>query len=225
MKGFLIALSLLLVGAVSYAQPKPPRNGKYVLSYANGNDSLVCYYKDGLLEGQRMLYYPSGQVHIMESLKQGRPRALRQYYENGALKRQETHDGQTIHGHCYDEQGREVYFTPYVMPPRFPGGNEELHRLLGEYIQYPPESEKARKEGRVLIRCKVERDGKTTDVKVVESVSPELDNEAMRVVAFLALKHHWIPGMIDGKPDSFYMNIPIRFRLHPRVNSRKSSPN
>ena len=56
MKGVIIALCLFCTCGMLNAQNKLPKNGKHVYSYANGNDSIVCFYKNGRLVGQRTEY-------------------------------------------------------------------------------------------------------------------------------------------------------------------------
>ena len=43
MKGVIIALCLFCTCGMLNAQNKLPKNGKHVYSYANGNDSIVCF--------------------------------------------------------------------------------------------------------------------------------------------------------------------------------------
>ena len=56
----------------------------------------------------------------------------------------------------------------------------------------------------------VEKDGNLTDVKVVKSLDPSFDKEAVRVVKSMP---KWEPGMWNGKPARVKYCIPIRFRL------------
>ena len=65
-------------------------------------------------------------------------------------------------------------------------------------------------QGRVIIGIVVEKDGSLTDIKVVKSVDPSLDKEAIRVVKTMP---NWIPGMQDGEPVRVKYIIPITFCL------------
>ena len=56
----------------------------------------------------------------------------------------------------------------------------------------------------------VEKNGSISNVKVVRSVHPLLDAEAMRVVNSMP---KWTPGKRDGKPVRVKFNIPVQFKL------------
>ena len=56
----------------------------------------------------------------------------------------------------------------------------------------------------------VERDGSITDVKVVKSVDPSLDKEAIRVTKAMP---HWIPGKQNGSAVRVKYTLPVTFRL------------
>ena len=56
----------------------------------------------------------------------------------------------------------------------------------------------------------VERDGSITDVRVVRSVDPSLDKEAIRVVKSMP---KWIAGKQNGAPVRVKFTLPVSFRL------------
>lgn len=57
----------------------------------------------------------------------------------------------------------------------------------------------------------IETDGSLTDIRVIKSLTPELDAEAVRVVKLMP---KWIPGRSSlGEPQRFKYNIPITFKL------------
>lgn len=66
--------------------------------------------------------------------------------------------------------------------PAFPGGQSALFQWLSSNIKYPAEAEKNGVQGRVIVTFVVERDGSITETKVVRSVDPQLDVEAVRVI-------------------------------------------
>ena len=65
-------------------------------------------------------------------------------------------------------------------------------------------------QGQVVLQFVVERDGSIGDIKVVKSVDPYLDKEALRVVKTMP---KWKPGMQRGKPVRCRFTLPVRFRL------------
>jgi TonB family protein len=94
--------------------------------------------------------------------------------------------------------------------PEFPGGVQELLGFLSKTIKYPAEAEKAGTQGRVIATFVVRKDGSISDARVVKSVDPLLDAEALRVINAMPA---WIPGTQNGKPVNVKYTVPISFRL------------
>ena len=94
--------------------------------------------------------------------------------------------------------------------PEFPGGVQELLGFLSKTIKYPVEAEKAGTQGRVIATFVVRKDGSISDARVVKSVDPLLDAEALRVINAMPA---WIPGTQNGKPVNVKYTVPISFRL------------
>lgn len=94
--------------------------------------------------------------------------------------------------------------------PSFPGGTQKLKEFIEENLRYPKELEESCAQGRVIVRFIVERNGKLSNVKVVKSVHPVLDKEALRIVKLLP---RWIPGRQNGITVRVKCYIPIIFRL------------
>ncbi|MBP3535981.1 MAG: M56 family metallopeptidase [Muribaculaceae bacterium] len=92
----------------------------------------------------------------------------------------------------------------------FPGGEAEMYRFLAMNIKYPAEAVKAGTQGRVVVSFNVLADGTVSDVKVAQSVSPELDAEAVRVAKAMP---KWTPAEVDGKPVATTYAFPVAFRL------------
>ena len=94
--------------------------------------------------------------------------------------------------------------------PQFPGGPQALFEFLGKTIKYPEDAEKAGVQGRVIITFVVETDGSISDARVVKSVSPSLDAEAIRVINAMP---NWEPGKQNGEAIRVKYTVPITFRL------------
>lgn len=103
----------------------------------------------------------------------------------------------------------EVFISVEQMP-QFPGGEAALMKFLQSHINYPPTAAKHNIQGKVIVMVVVERTGRVGDVKVVRSVDPELDAEAVRVCRSLP---NFIPGRQNGQPVNVWYTIPITFRL------------
>ena len=94
--------------------------------------------------------------------------------------------------------------------PSFPGGYTAMKTYLNDSIRYPMDAYESGIAGIVVIKMVVEADGSITNAKVVRSVSPSLDAEALRVV--LAMPK-WIPAQHNGRAVPVYYNLPVRFKI------------
>ncbi|MDO4161030.1 MAG: energy transducer TonB [Prevotellaceae bacterium] len=94
--------------------------------------------------------------------------------------------------------------------PEFPGGMVEFMKWLTKNLRYPVLAKQQKIEGKVIVSFIINKDGSITDRKVVKSVSPELDREALRVLRQMP---KWKPGEDHGKPCRTYFSIPINFKL------------
>ena len=94
--------------------------------------------------------------------------------------------------------------------PQFPGGDGALMQYLSSHIKYPVVAEENGIQGRVVCTFVVERNGSITDVRVVKSVDPSLDKEAVRVIKGMP---NWIPGKQNGSAVRVKYTVPVTFRL------------
>ena len=108
------------------------------------------------------------------------------------------------------EDSPQDVFDVVEKMPEFPGGVQELLGFLSKTIKYPAEAEKAGTQGRVIATFVVRKDGSISDARVVKSVDPLLDTEALRVINAMPA---WIPGTQNGKPVNVKYTVPISFRL------------
>lgn len=113
---------------------------------------------------------------------------------------------------------KEDIFVAVETNAEFPGGFNELMKWLAHNVRYPQEAHDNNVQGRVIVKCVIEKDGKVTNPVVVKGVSPELDAEAIRVVSAMPA---WEPGKCNGKPVASYFTLPITFRLMD--NTQKES--
>ena len=66
--------------------------------------------------------------------------------------------------------------------PEFPGGAQELMKFISANIEYPEIAQGDMGQGRVIVRFIVDKEGNIIQPKVVRSVDPYLDKEALRIV-------------------------------------------
>ncbi len=94
--------------------------------------------------------------------------------------------------------------------PEFPGGMGALMKFLGSNIKYPTIAQENGVQGRVIVQFVVNKDGSIVDAKVMRSVDPYLDKEALRVVSSMP---KWKPGKQRGKAVRCRYTVPVMFRL------------
>lgn len=95
--------------------------------------------------------------------------------------------------------------------PLFNGGDSALISYISKNISYPGAAVKTGTEGRCIVRFCVTGKGDVDKVSILKGVSPELDAEAIRVVA--SLPEFGYPGIKNGKPVSVWYVVPIQFKL------------
>lgn len=95
-------------------------------------------------------------------------------------------------------------------PATFPGGMVPMLSFLSQNIKYPEEAKEKNIQGRVQLQFIVETDGTLSDIKVLRSVDPIIDAEAIRAVSAMP---KWTPAIKDGHPVRTVSYLPIHFRV------------
>ena len=108
-----------------------------------------------------------------------------------------------------EEPEEQTIFEVVENMPDFPGGQAALMQYLAKNIKYPTIAQENGTQGRVIVQFVVNKDG-IVDAKVVRSVDPYLDKEALRVINTMP---KWKPGMQRGKPVRVKFTVPVMFRL------------
>ncbi len=88
-----------------------------------------------------------------------------------------------------------------------------LEKWVYQYLKYPEKALMEGTQGRVMVEFIIEKDGKVTNARVVRSISPELDAEALKVVS---ASPKWKPGRRAGEKVRTSMTIPVEFRLEKK---------
>lgn len=90
--------------------------------------------------------------------------------------------------------------------PQFPGGDDELRGYILSQLKSPYEASVNKETGEVLVAFTVGFDGYISAVRVLRSVSPSLDEEAVRVIKNMP---PWIPAKKNGRRVRAEMTLPI----------------
>ena len=108
------------------------------------------------------------------------------------------------------DTSQKVYDVVEQMPS-FPGGQAEMMRYLAKNAKYPKDAYEQKISGRVLVQFVVEKNGSISNVKIMKSIFPSLDKEAMRLVKNMP---RWTPGKQNGKAVRVKYTVPVSF--HPQ---------
>lgn len=82
-----------------------------------------------------------------------------------------------------------------------------MMKYIEQNIRYPDTVNRV--EGRVVVSFVVDEDGTLKDVKVVRSLAPEYDEEALRLVRNMP---KWKPGRLRGRCVKVRYTLPVKFK-------------
>ena len=103
-----------------------------------------------------------------------------------------------------------IYETVEQMPEYPSGGTAGLMNFISKNLKYPTICQESGVQGRVVVSFVVNKDGSTTDFRIIRSVDKYLDKEALRVLNGMP---KWKPGKQKGVPVRVRYTVPINFKL------------
>jgi TonB family protein len=121
-----------------------------------------------------------------------------------------------------DNQQGEPSFVYVEQQASFKGGDLEAFRdWVQNNLIYPSIAKEDGIFGRVVVQFAVNSQGKVVDVKVLRSVDPSLDNEAIRVVTS---SPDWVPAQQSGRSVKQQFVIPVIFSFSDQGSVGKYPP-
>ncbi len=117
-----------------------------------------------------------------------------------------------------EEEKTDIYQIAEVMP-EFPNGLATLFNFISDNLKYPSDALEKGIQGRVVVQAVVNEDGSVTQPKILKSISPSLDKEALRIVSIMP---KWKPGTQDGIPVKVRYTFPVVFKLSNDDNALKT---
>ena len=108
-------------------------------------------------------------------------------------------------------------FVVVEVSPEYPGGDQARLKYLGENIGYPKEAIELGIQGTVYVSFVIEKDGTISNVKVLRGIGGGCDEEAVRVALNMP---KWKPGTQKGKPVRVQFNMPIKFVLGSKTDTK-----
>lgn len=131
--------------------------------------------------------------------------------DGGIMKQVADDQTQALSPVATDMNGNQQTFRIVEDLPQFPGGAVELMKWLTNNLRYPTTAQRQKIQGKVVVQFIVNRDGNVSDIKVIKSLNPDCDREALRVVRMMP---KWKPGVQHDKPCRTMVCIPIIFKLN-----------
>ena len=114
------------------------------------------------------------------------------------------------HNTTSEPQNTEEVFMVVENMPEFPEGLNACLKFLADHVAYPKEAAEKKIQGRVIVQFVVMKDGSIANARVIRSVDPLLDAEALRVIGLMP---KWKPGTQRGQAVNVKFTMPITFRL------------
>ena len=109
-------------------------------------------------------------------------------------------------------------YTVVEQMPQFPGGERALMQFIRANFRYPTSAAETGVQGKVLVNFIVSSTGKVESAKVINSVHPALDAEALRVVNSMP---DWLPGKQHGEAVDVAYVLPVEFMLQTKDEKSK----
>jgi len=154
-------------------------------------------FKNGIKEGDLSSWYPTGEVKRIEHF----------------------HEGKSIGGECYAQDGSVIPFTPFTKAPEFPGGAQALAAFLEKNLKYPDDAYDYGIEGDLTVDLSVTETGEVKIQQFVTYIDFGIKDEAARIIYKMP---KWTPGATDDEVKSGTTRLTIPFRLEKE--KRKTPP-
>lgn len=207
--GLVIALACLFAGLEYVAEPDDPLDDPDLLARLTTEEELSAFMKDDneLQLAPKAEPKPSVEITVVEDepLKE-------QIQEEKPVETDMDNDMEAMEEKEEPPQPpteeEEERFRIVRDLPQFPGGLTEFTKWLTRNLKYPKSLENRKIEGSVIAEFMVNTDGSITDVKIVQTLHPDCDNEVLRV---LRMMPRWTPGIENDKPCRTVVRVPVVF--------------
>lgn len=97
---------------------------------------------------------------------------------------------------------------------------DKLVTFIQKNIEYPDQIQEDRSkstilnnEGTVIVAFSISRQGKMEDIHIVQSITPPLDAEVLRVMQLAKNEFSWIPAIEKGELAGYTLQIPVKFEF------------
>ncbi len=97
----------------------------------------------------------------------------------------------------------------FIKKHEYPGGRQALQQYFQQHLVYPDVAIKNRVEGKVLVEYVIDFDGRVSDVKVLNGIGFQCDEEAVRLIKGLV----FAPQNNHGIRISSKQKMKVHFKL------------
>jgi len=149
-----------------------------------------------------------GETAVSKYGEKGKEGVIEIYTKKDATGIQKPSEEMKVTG--YGKPESDDVFVVVEEMPRFPGGEEAMMSWISSNVRYPEQAKREGIKGVVVVSFVVDKIGKVRDVKLVRSVSPLLDAEAVRLMGEMPV---WKPGSQRGKAVDVKYTVPVKFSL------------
>jgi TonB family protein len=98
--------------------------------------------------------------------------------------------------------------------PVYQGGIKALKEFIANNLNYPVEAKKAGISGIVQVIYLINKEGSVENIKIMKGISPECDNEAIRVTHLIT---GWKPAVQMGMPVNVMVSMPVEFQSDKKL--------
>lgn len=193
--------------------------------FGSEQDSLVCYYRNNLRTGGATFYYADGKKHVECSYKQGMlDGLLLQYYPNDSIKRKDIYKkGVATATTIYSEEGEMLGNSPFYVPPTAP--STDLATIVREFAQateLPMSIWKKEGTWEAFVEMTFDAEGKMEKVQVIQTNHLGLIKPAIQAAKKVFQDKTFIPATMDNQPVRGSIILPLRYRVESvRVTTTK----
>ena len=165
-----------------------------------GNNIIPCLYRS-------VNYYDNG---VMDDWGEyGSPDEANDFHEGLAIVKKNGALGYV------DKEGKSTFDVAanntskpraVEVMPSFPGGQQGLMEWFNSNFQVPAEAVRDRAVGKTVVSFVVSKTGEVTNVEILESVHPAIDEVAKKLFVKMP---RWTPGTLDGVPVNVKYSMPF----------------
>lgn len=146
---------------------------------------------------KRILFAMSFSICMAATVNAQQEKKSMKSYENEVRK-------DTIDTLEVKKEGHKIFVCWFPPMPSFPGN---IQQFLRTHLVWPAGRKNKNVEGRVIVKFYIDRDGSCSQFKVLRSLNPSFDAEALRV---LKLMPKWDMNSMEGN-GTWYV-LPVYFK-------------